>query len=198
MFNLPHKPTSQTAPDFTQMLILCSLALFVGLTIPVRGSFVITSQIVLDTFQTGTINLLQLAVPIIAVIIIISSFAAFQYRKRFWGAVICSGSIYVFLITNMYLRERTWLQKDAPQLGAAILFASCVFLVVISLLYMFRPGKRPQRVFWWRPEPRANQLIRLSAILFTGGIICTQNNVRVIGYLLILISMIVSYSAYKL
>lgn len=198
MFNLPHKPTARASPDFTQMLILCSIALIVGLCIPVRGSFVILTQIFIDTFQAGAIHGLRLLLPVVALIIVLSSFAAFQYKKRLWGVIIFLGSIYVYLVTNEYLRERAWSKEDVPQLGATMLFASSAFLVVISLIYIVRPGKRPPQVIWWRPEPRANRLIRIAAVLFGGGIISTQNNLMVLGYILMLMSFAISYYAYKL
>jgi hypothetical protein len=141
MFNLPHKPTTRSSPDFTQMLI---------------------------------------------------------YRKRLWGVIIFLGGIYIFLVTNAYLRERAWSKQDAPRIGAAVLFASSAFLVIISLIYIVRPGKKPQQVVWLRPEPQSNRLIRVAALLFGSGIISTQNNLPLLGYALILVSFAVSFYAYKL
>jgi len=197
MFNLPHKPTTRSTPDFTQMLILCSLALMVGLCIPVRGSFVVLMQIFMDLVQTGTIHGLHLFIPITALIITISSFAAFHYRNRLWGVIIFLGGIYVLLVTNEYLRERTWSKQDVPRIGAAVLFASTAFLIIISLIYIVRPGKKPQQVVWLRPEPQSNRLIRVAAVLFGSGIISTQNNLLILGYALILTSFAISYYAYK-
>lgn len=196
MFTLPHKQATRTPPDFSQMLILCSLALLVGLAIPVHGSFVILAQLVRDTLQTGTVHLPRLAIPVVAAVVTVSSFAAFRSRRRVWGLPVFVGSIYLFAVTNTYLRERAWSVDDTPRPGAAILFASCAFLTVISLLYVAWPGKRPPQVFWWRPEPRANRLIRIAAVLFGGGILCTQNGAPLIGYALVLGGIALSYYAH--
>lgn len=198
MFNLPHKPTTNSPPDFTQMLILCSLALIIGLCIPVRGSFVVIAQIFIDIFQTGNIQISLLLAPIIAILITIISFSSFHYRKRWYGFITSLGSIYVFFIINNYVREQSWNKEDTPGIGGTIIFVSSIFLIAISFLYSIRPGKKPQHVFWWRPEPKSNRLIRLSAVVFGSGIICTQNNLPIIGYGLAFTRFTIAYYAHKL
>ncbi len=61
---------------------------------------------------------------------------------------------------------------------------------------MVRPGTRPAQVFWWRPEPRANQLVRIAAVLFGGGAICTQNGLQLVGYALMLSGAALGYYAH--
>lgn len=127
-----------------------------------------------------------------------NQFSSFHYRKRWYGFITSLGSIYVFFIINNYVREQSWNKEDTPGIGGTIIFVSSIFLIAISFLYSIRPGKKPQHVFWWRPEPKSNRLIRLSAVVFGSGIICTQNNLPIIGYGLAFTRFAIAYYAHKL
>jgi|GEM_PF-4923616 len=76
----PRKSTpTQPSFDIAQMLLLCALALLVGL-LPVRGDVVITSHIT-TLLQTGPLPLQFTVLPVIALATAISSFATFQRRE---------------------------------------------------------------------------------------------------------------------
>lgn len=195
MFKLLYKSKSRSTPDFAQMLILCAIALLIGLAVLARDGLVIIVQIFVDTFHDPVSNIVYILIPIIAILLVFGSFAAFHSRNRWWGLLIFFGSAYIFWFADQYLRNRVW--SEPPQIGAAILFASTFFLLAIGIIYLIKPGKRPSRIFWLQPEPLANRLIRVSAVLFTGSIICVQNNIRVIGYILIFTSVICSYLVWR-
>lgn len=197
MFQLPQKTKQSAPPDSAQMLILCAIALSIGLFIPIAGSFVIIFQLFVDIFQRGVVNPWNIAIPVVVFVIMYSSFAAFQDRKRIWGAIICAGSVYTTIAINIYSRNQSISDSHTLPFGAALVFMSSVFLTALSVIYMIRPGQRPTQVFWWRPEPVANRLIRIAAVCFTGGLICVQNNVPIVGYALAFFGLGVSLYVYK-
>ncbi|MCG8353176.1 MAG: hypothetical protein MI924_35870 [Chloroflexales bacterium] len=125
MFKLLYKSKSRSTPDFAQMLILCAIALLIGLAVPARGGLVIIVQIFVDTFHDPVSNIVYILIPIIAILLVFGRFAAFHSRNRWWGLLIFFGSAYIFWFADQYLRNRVW--SEPPQIGAAILFASTLF-----------------------------------------------------------------------
>lgn len=179
MQNLSPEPrVSQPRADITQFMIVCAIAMLIGVTLPARGTFSLLS-FALSTFIKSATDVVFVLLPVVAGVGVLGSIGAYVLRHRALGLLTIGSGLYVFWFGDQCLRMYAW--DDPPEIGAAAIFFGALCLAIASIIYLFRPGERPAQISFFGTSVRWQQLRIVAGILHIASIVAYQQHLPQLG-----------------